>query len=180
MKLEAKIQYGRESAQFLLDIPGRCEIQGEAGDADLLVDGEAVRAEWAGVGPGTYSLRIQGHSYRACVWKVPISSRGQTSYHVTIGTQVFDVEFQDLRSRRHGGLLEGHEGPADIPAPMPGRIVKVLVLEGDRVTPGQGLLVIEAMKMQNEVRATRAGRIEKVHVQEGEGVESGSALLRLA
>ncbi len=64
-------------------------------------------------------------------------------------------------------------------APMPGKIVKILVTENQEVSRDQGLLVIEAMKMQNELRAPRAGRIERVYVKEGGGVESGARLLRL-
>jgi pyruvate carboxylase subunit B len=62
---------------------------------------------------------------------------------------------------------------------MPGKIVKVLVTEGQEVSRDQGLLVIEAMKMQNELRAPRAGRIERVYMEEGRGVESGARLVRL-
>ena len=62
---------------------------------------------------------------------------------------------------------------------MPGKVVKILVAEGQDVTRDQGLLVMEAMKMQNEMRAPRDGRIERVYVQEGAGVESRARLLRL-
>jgi biotin carboxyl carrier protein len=63
---------------------------------------------------------------------------------------------------------------------MPGKIVKTLVTEGQEVQHNQGLLVIEAMKMQNELRAPRAGRVERVYTAEGQGVETGTRLLRLA
>ena len=62
---------------------------------------------------------------------------------------------------------------------MPGKIVKILVTEGQEVQRDQGLLVIEAMKMQNELRAPRAGRIDRIYMAEGRGVESGARLLRL-
>jgi biotin carboxyl carrier protein len=71
-------------------------------------------------------------------------------------------------------------GPQVLVAPMPGRIVKVLVAEGQEIQQGAGLLVIEAMKMQNELRAPRAGRVEEIYVQEGTGVESGARLIQLA
>jgi len=64
-------------------------------------------------------------------------------------------------------------------APMPGKIVRILVTEGQEVKRDQGLLVIEAMKMQNELRAPRAGRVERVYMTEGRGVETGARLLRL-
>jgi len=70
--------------------------------------------------------------------------------------------------------------PQEIRAPMPGKVVKVLVKEEQDIGPGQGLVIIEAMKMQNELRAPRAGRVEKVYAQEGKGVETGTPLLRLA
>jgi biotin carboxyl carrier protein len=63
---------------------------------------------------------------------------------------------------------------------MPGKIVKILVAQHEEVAAGTGLLVIEAMKMQNELRAPRAGRVEEVYVEEGKGVETGTRLLRLA
>lgn len=62
---------------------------------------------------------------------------------------------------------------------MPGKIVKVLVAEKQEVKQGEGLLVIEAMKMQNELRAPRRGRVERIYVSEGAGVETGAKLLRL-
>jgi biotin carboxyl carrier protein len=65
-------------------------------------------------------------------------------------------------------------------APMPGKIVKILVARRQEVAVGAGLLVIEAMKMQNELRAPRAGRVEEIYVEEGKGVETGAPLVRLA
>ena len=62
---------------------------------------------------------------------------------------------------------------------MPGKIAKVLIAEGQQVSSGDGLLVIEAMKMQNEIRALRSGRVEKIYVSEGAGVETGFRLVRL-
>jgi biotin carboxyl carrier protein len=89
------------------------------------------------------------------------------------------VELGDPRRwRRTGSSIEA-EGPQEIVAPIPGKIVKVLVTEGQEVERDQGLLVIEAMKMQNELRAPRAGRVERVYMAEGRGVETGARLLRL-
>ena len=75
--------------------------------------------------------------------------------------------------------MAAREGPQDILAPMPGRIVKILVRENQEIEAGQGLLVMEAMKMQNELRAPRPGRVEKIYVSEDLGVEAGFKLLRL-
>jgi biotin carboxyl carrier protein len=68
-------------------------------------------------------------------------------------------------------------GPERVTAPMPGKVVRVLVKPGDAVQPRQGLVVVEAMKMENELRASRAGRVREVFVQEGQSVESGTALV---
>jgi biotin carboxyl carrier protein len=89
------------------------------------------------------------------------------------------VEVLDPRRRRRANALDASEGPQEILAPMPGMVVKVLVAEGQQVSSGDGLLVIEAMKMQNEIRASRTGRVEKIHVREGAGVETGFKLVRL-
>ena len=68
-------------------------------------------------------------------------------------------------------------GPARVIAPMPGKIVRVAVAAGQEVRAGEGLVVMEAMKMENEIRAPRAGRVPEVPVQEGQAVESGALLV---
>jgi biotin carboxyl carrier protein len=89
------------------------------------------------------------------------------------------VEIRDPRRWKRDGSGVSEQGPQEIVAPMPGKIVKVLVSENQEVMGGQGLLVIEAMKMQNEIRAPRAGRVQRIYAQEGTGVEAGLRLLRL-
>jgi biotin carboxyl carrier protein len=80
--------------------------------------------------------------------------------------------------RGKGGPLGGlAAGPQRVLAPMPGKIVRVLVKVGDEVQARQGLVVVEAMKMENELRASRAGRVKEVHVAEGALVEAGRLLV---
>ena len=98
---------------------------------------------------------------------------------VTVGLRNYLVEIRDPRRWKRDGSGVQEQGPQEIVAPMPGKIVRVLVSENQEVTGGQGLLVIEAMKMQNEIRAPRAGRVERIYAQEGTGVEAGFRLLRL-
>lgn len=76
-----------------------------------------------------------------------------------------------------GGAMGGVVGPERVVAPMPGKIVRVLVQPGDSVTARQGLVVVEAMKMENELRASREGRVKEVHVAEGASVEAGRLLV---
>jgi biotin carboxyl carrier protein len=89
------------------------------------------------------------------------------------------VESDRLRSAVRLGTAAEAQGEKVVRSPMPGRVVKVLVAEGDTVRPGQGLLVLEAMKMENEVRARAAGTVVKVHVTAGAAVEGSAVLVTL-
>jgi len=80
-----------------------------------------------------------------------------------------------LRLRQAGGKFS-LEGPQRIDAPMPGKVVRVLVKAGDEVGEGQGLIVVEAMKMENELKSPKAGKITELHAVEGAAVESGAKL----
>ncbi|HEX9456960.1 MAG TPA: acetyl-CoA carboxylase biotin carboxyl carrier protein subunit, partial [Candidatus Acidoferrum sp.] len=100
---------------------------------------------------------------------------------VQSGTQEFSAEVLDPRAwrgRRHG-VLEA-EGRQQILSPMPGKVVRVLVKPGETVEAGQGLLVIEAMKMQNEIRSPKSGIIERLLAAEGQAVNAGEVLAVVA
>lgn len=84
------------------------------------------------------------------------------------------------RWRRKDEGAVGGTGPARLVAPMPGKVLRVLVGQGDVVQPRQPLVVIEAMKMENELRAPRAGAIVELHVREGQSVDAGALLLIVA
>ena len=94
-----------------------------------------------------------------------------------VQTRVSGAPGQKRWSAKGGTLSVGAAGPQRVIAPMPGKIVRVLVKAGDEVKARQGLVVVEAMKMENELRATRDGRVKDVHVAEGALVESGRLLL---
>ena len=100
--------------------------------------------------------------------------RGEQIVHVD-GRRV-NVSFVDRAPRRRGNGAVG-PGARDIVAPMPGRIVKVLVKPGDAVVANQGLVVVEAMKMENELRATGNGTVASVQVTEGMSVEANTVLV---
>jgi biotin carboxyl carrier protein len=157
------------------------KVAGEqAGNVRYCLDEqETGQANWARVGPGLYSILLGGRSYEAGVSRSG-SAQGAHDYDVRVGAERYRVTIRDPRARRAGSNTGISAAPLEITAPMPGRVVKVLVREGEEVTAGQGLLVMEAMKMQNELRATRAGYVESIHTAEGAGVETGSPLLRLA
>jgi biotin carboxyl carrier protein len=143
-------------------------------------DGEPLMADGEEISPGVYSILIDGRSYEAQVSKRAGDAEGYlTPYIVTVGLRQYLVEIRDPRRWRRDGAGVQEQGPQEIVAPMPGKIVKVLVRENQEVVRGQALLVIEAMKMQNEIRAPRAGRVERIYAQEETGVEAGFHLLRL-
>jgi biotin carboxyl carrier protein len=108
------------------------------------------------------------------------ASRGR--YTLWLDGFRYEVEALDERTRairELSGAAKGPTGPAPLIAPMPGMIVRVAVQVGDTVQPGQGLVVMEAMKMENELRATSAGTIKAVHAVPGTAVDKGTILLEL-
>jgi biotin carboxyl carrier protein len=120
--------------------------------------------------PCVYSVLMDGRSYDA---RVEDAADGLV---VVIDGYRFEVEVRDPRrlSRRTGS--RGGEGVQTIAAPMPGKVVRVLVQAGDAVEAGQGLLVVEAMKMQNEMKAARAGTVMSLSAKEGSTVAAGEVL----
>jgi biotin carboxyl carrier protein len=122
------------------------------------------------VEPGVYSVLVDGRSYEARV------EESDSCVVVFIDGHRFEVEIRDPRrwSRQSGKPVV--EGRLNVTAPMPGKIVRLLVVEGDTVESGQGLLVMEAMKMQNEMKAPKAGRVVSISAREGATVAAGDVL----
>ena len=105
---------------------------------------------------------------------------GELEVHLRAGvvqTRVAGAPGQRRWSAKGPSVLGGGTGPQRVSAPMPGKVVKVLVKPGDAVQPRQGLVVIEAMKMENELKASREGHVKDVHVTEGALVEAGRLLV---
>jgi biotin carboxyl carrier protein len=95
---------------------------------------------------------------------------------ITSGASEFVVSVIDPRRYRKGAGSILAEGRQQVTAPMPGKVIRVLVKPGDTVKAGQGIVVVEAMKMQNEVKSPKAGTIEKLLIVEGQPVNAGDAL----
>ena len=177
MKLCALVQSGPKTLEHELELAAHETAHGLR---SFRIDGHRGDAHIEAITPGVYSLLLNGKTYEAYVSKRPGDTPGiDGGYVIMVGLRRYLVELHDPRRWRRSGSSIDAEGPQEILAPMPGKIVKVLVAAGQEVTRDQGLLVIEAMKMQNELRAPRDGRIERVYVKEGSGVESGARLLRL-
>ena len=132
------------------------------------VDGRSVDADARVMEPGVISLVVAGRQYRCMLDGDAVIIDGRR-----FGFAVEDP--RSLRGRRGAG--EGAAGPRAVKAPMPGRVVRVLVSEGDEVSEHQGVVVIEAMKMQNELKSPKAGRVAKVAVVVDGTVGAGEVLV---
>src|ERR1700730_5469003 len=138
----------------------------------IILDGEPVDADVVEIAPSTLSILIRGESHEIRVARSP-----EGLLKVQTGLREFTAEVTDQRSWR--GRRLGHvevTGRQQITAPMAGKVVRLLVKSGEKVEVGQGLLVVEAMKMQNEIRSTKSGTVERLLVQEGQPVNSGETL----
>ena len=181
MKFHLRFGAGSRPTHHELELPRSDGIGLEPGKVRFTLDGEVAEADWAQIAPGIYSIIVGGHSYEVLISSQPAPKvlTREVPYTVTVCGRNYLVQVLDPRRRRGANTLDAGEGPQEILAPMPGKIVKLLVAESQQVGAGDGLLVIEAMKMQNEIRASRSGRVEKVYVSEGAGVETGFKLVRL-
>jgi len=161
MKLDLTVDGAEDTIEILAPAPA-CRFR--------LGDGAERAADVEVAEPCVYSVLMDGRSYDARVEEVP------GGLVVVIDGYRFEVEVRDPRrfSRKAGG--RGGEGVQTIAAPMPGKVVRVLVQPGDTVQAGQGLLVVEAMKMQNEMKAARAGTVLSVTAKEGATVAAGEVL----
>jgi biotin carboxyl carrier protein len=156
------------------------EIDGLATRLEVERDGEHCRfrlgeqeernAQLGAVEPGVYSVLLDGRSYEAraepgddCVW-------------ITIRGRRFRVTIRDPRCWSRTGARAPGQDRENVIASMPGKVVRVLVKPGESVAAGQGILVVEAMKMQNEMKTRRGGTVVTVAVREGETVVAGAIL----
>ncbi|HUA58409.1 MAG TPA: biotin/lipoyl-containing protein [Verrucomicrobiae bacterium] len=135
-----------------------------------LGDGEEIAAQVETPEPGVYSMVIGGRVYDA---RVEESASGLV---VVIDGHRFEIEVRDPRRRSRKSAGRHGEGLQEVTAPMPGKVIRVLVKAGDAVKAGQGLVVVEAMKMQNELKASRDGTVAKVAAREGATVAAGEVL----
>jgi biotin carboxyl carrier protein len=177
MKFSARLHRGSISLEQEVELVAKETANGLR---QFRIAGQAAEAHCEEITRGVYSLLMDGRSYEAHVSKRPGDAQDLASpYVVVVGLRRYIVDLRDPRRWRRAGSSIEAEGPQEITAPMPGKIVKLLVKEDQEVERNQGLLVIEAMKMQNELRAPRAGRVKQIYVTEGRGVETGVRLLRL-
>jgi len=148
-----------------------------AGAFRVVVDGRERRIDARQVEPGVWSLVDEATARAACA---QIDGTLPNLVVEIDGIQV-PVEIEDARSRGLAALAHrtagAGGGAAILRSPMPGRVVRIACRVGDVVTSAQGLVVVEAMKMENELRAPRDGTVREIRCQEGAAVESGQDLI---
>jgi acetyl/propionyl-CoA carboxylase alpha subunit len=152
------------------------EIEINAED-QITVDGERLSIDFRSVsGQPVYSLLVNGQSYEAYV------QAADAGLEVLLQGQLHVVEVEDERHRKlreSSGGPAVHSGEFNLKSPMPGLIVAVPVVEGQTVVKGQDLVILESMKMQNELKAPRDGTIGRVRVRAGDSVEQNQVLITL-
>ena len=151
-----------------------CEHHSEGWQATLVNESKA--ADVVEIAPNTFSVLMEGQSHEICVTPSDDGKLKLQTGRSEFAGEVFDP--RSWRGRRHASSEA--EGLQQIVAPMPGKVVRVLVRVGDAVEAGQGLLVIEAMKMQNEIRSPKSGTVERVLVEEAQAVNAGQVLCVVA
>jgi biotin carboxyl carrier protein len=166
-----------------LSVKLKAEIEGETQSIEIKRDGTQVFAEIDGrrytleareSQPGVYLLLSDGHVYEC---RVAQREAKRESLEVTIGTRAFSVILTDPKRLRGAQASGSHtDGISEIVAPMPGKVVRVLVETGAEVEAGAGLIIVEAMKMQNEMKAPKAGKVTSINVTTGTTVNAGDVL----
>jgi biotin carboxyl carrier protein len=148
----------------------RVEVRHEDDGYAVTLDGTRLGVDLAEAGEHFVSLLVGGFSY-----EVGLEKRSD-GYRVHLADDTVTVSLAE-GARDGARPVRRARGPARLTAPMPGRVVRVLAEEGREVGPGEGLVVIEAMKMENELKAPRKGRVHEVAVREGQAVEAGALLV---
>lgn len=149
----------------------RVEVLEHDGRYHVNVGGHTLAVDFQDVGRGFTSLLIDGRSHDVGLERL---AGGAFSVHLDGVTHA--VELHGAARGVAAGAAKAASGPARVVAPMPGKIVRLLVERGAQVEAGQGLVVMEAMKMENELRSPRAGRVKDLAAREGQAVETGALL----
>ena|SRR5690242_1313589 len=138
---------------------------------DCTLDGRRVELDAVLARRDVLSILIEGTAYEVK------RERTATDMHLWVGPARYAAEVRDprsLRSRRAAGIDE--HGPRKLVSAMPGKVVRVLLAQGSEVEAGQGILVVEAMKMQNELKSPKKGVVQRILATEGAAVNAGDVL----
>jgi len=149
----------------------RLELRRADGRWQCELDGHAIELDAVLTRPDVLSILIGGRAYEI---KRECSS---LDTHLWVSSTRYAVELRDPRSLRgRSGGARDEKGPRKLVALMPGKVVRVLVSENQEVEAGQGVIVVEAMKMQNEIKSPKKGLVQKIMASEGAAVNAGDVL----
>ena len=148
------------------------DLQKDSAAYKVFLDGHPVDADVILTAPNAISVILNGAAF-----EIHIAPSPDGNYKLQAGPHEFQAEVRDPRAwrgKKHGAIEM--EGRQEILAPMPGKVIRLLVKVGDEVEAGQGLIVVEAMKMQNEIRSPKKGKVEGIQAKEGQPVNAGDIL----
>lgn len=148
----------------------RLELNRSDGRWDCRLDGQAIEVDAVLTRRDVLSVIIGGKAYEIKRERTP------TDMHLWVGSVRYAVQLRDPRSLRGRAGSDDAKGPRKLVAPMPGKVVRVLVPESSEVEAGQGIVVVEAMKMQNEIKSPKKGVVRKLVAAEGAAVNAGDVL----
>jgi biotin carboxyl carrier protein len=148
----------------------RLELSQTEGRWTCRLDGREIEVDAVLARADVISLRLRNKAYEVKCERVG------SDLHLWVGSVRYQAEVRDPRSLRSRARAIDDHGPRKLTAPMPGKVVRILLREGAEVEAGTGILVVEAMKMQNEVKSPKKGRIQKIVVSEGAAVNAGDVL----
>jgi|SRR5215468_2422062 biotin carboxyl carrier protein len=134
------------------------------------VDGNAIEVDAVLARRDVLSVIIGGKAYEIKRERTPVDM------HLWVGSRRYEAQLRDPRSLRSRASVDDGRGPRKLVAPMPGKVVRVLVQEGTDVEAGQGVVVVEAMKMQNEIKSPKKGVVRKLIASENAAVNAGDVL----
>jgi biotin carboxyl carrier protein len=167
--------------KLTIDVDGESyllECRPNGGEWEFTLSGAANSSGGASISevmPGVFSVLLCVRSFT--IYVGPRAGSSGDDLEVWAGSQRHVVSVADSRDRSAKSANTSNAGPLEVRAQMPGRVVKLLVDLDAEVEAGQGLIVVEAMKMQNELKAARNGRVSKIHVTEGAAVAAGESLI---
>jgi biotin carboxyl carrier protein len=138
----------------------------------VAVDGNEFLVDGKKTGRTNYSLIVDNRSF-----EIEVDNK-EDEYRVLVDGRNYHIHLADERRMLVGGAQSGlqFQGRQRVSVPLPGMVIAVLVSEGDTVEKGQGLVIVEAMKMENEVRSPIAGEVKEIKVKAGDAVEAGAVL----
>ena len=144
-------------------------LQEHASGPQFVVDGESFQPKVQPLGQGRYKVSLDGTTYDFTIRNGRVSE----------GPRPLDLEVRRARPLLERSSAAGRKKDGKVKPPMPGKVVEVKVKEGQTVAEGEVLVVLEAMKMQNDLKSPLGGTVKRVHVQEGTNVEASTVLVEI-